>query len=82
MMKVIKKAIIQGKEIQLLLMDDERTIKLFCEDEVISVSSDGTWNNIKNEEWAQEGLLKIEAESYIKKKAALKKLKDMAQDVF
>lgn len=81
-MKVVKKAVIQGKDVQLLLMDDGKTVKLICEEDIISVSSGETWNNIKDEEWAQYGLMKIEAERYIKRKAALKKLKDMAQDIF
>ena len=81
-MKIIKKTIIQEKTVELLLMDDEKTVQILCDDEIISVSSGETWNNIKNEEWAQYGLMKIEAEKYITKKAALKKLMKIAQDVF
>ena len=81
-MKVIKKAVIEGKEIQLVLLDDEKTIHLLCENEIISVSSGETWNNIKDEEWAQDGLLKIEAERYIRKQNAMKRLRDIAQEAF
>ena len=40
------------------------------------------WDDIKEEEWAQLGILKIEAESYIKKKKADAKLKAIAEEFF
>ncbi len=81
-MKVVRKAVIEGKEIQLVLLDDKKTIHLLCENEIISVLSGETWNNIKDEEWAQDGLMKIEAERYIRKQNAMKRLRDIAQEVF
>ena len=81
-MKVIKKISINGKEAKLLLLDDDKTINIILDNETISSSSDKTWNNIKNEEWAQEGLLRIESKRYMRKKKSIDKLKRMAEDLF
>jgi len=81
-MKVIKKVKVNGKEAKLLLLDDDKTINIVLDDEIISSSSDKTWNNIKNEEWAQVGLLRIESERYMRKKKSIDKLKRMAEDLF
>ena len=66
-MKVIKTFTVDGKEAKLLLEDDNKTVQVIFDNKVISVSEKDTWTNIKDEEWAQDGLLKIEVESYIKK---------------
>ena len=69
-MKVIKTFTVDGKEAKLLLEDDNKTVQVIFDNKVISVSEKDTWTNIKDEEWAQDGLLKIEVESYIKKERA------------
>ena len=81
-MKVIKKIRVQGKDAKLLLLDDNKTVNIVLDNETISSSSGKTWNNIKNEEWAQEGLLRIESERYVRKKQSMHKLKRIADDLF
>lgn len=81
-MKVIKTFTIDGKEAKLLLEDDNKTVQVIFDNKVISVSEKDTWTNIKDEEWAQDGLLKIEVESYIKKERAKNKLERIAKEVF
>ena len=81
-MKVIKKIKVKGKEAKLLLLDDNKTVNIVLDNETVSSSSGKIWNNIKNEEWAQEGLLRIESERYIRKKKSMQKLKRMADDWF
>ncbi len=81
-MKLIKRIRIDGKEAKLLLLDDNKTVNIVFDNEIISSSAGETWNNIENEEWAQEGLLKIESERYIRKKNSIHKLKKMADECF
>lgn len=81
-MKVIKTFTVDGKEAKLLLEDDNKTVQIIFDNKVISVSEKDTWTNIKDEEWAQDGLLKIEVESYIKKERAKNKLERIAKEVF
>lgn len=81
-MKVIKTFTIDGKEAKLLLEDDNKTVQVIFDNKVISVAEKDTWTNIKDEEWAQDGLLKIEVESYIKKERAKNKLERIAKEVF
>lgn len=81
-MKVIKTFTIDGKEAKLLLEDDNKTVQIIFDNKVISVAEKDTWTNIKDEEWAQDGLLKIEVESYIKKERAKNKLECIAKEVF
>ena len=81
-MKVIKTFTVDGKEAKLLLEDDNKTVQVIFDNKVISVSEKDTWTNIKDEEWAQDGLLKIEVESYIKKESAKNKLEHIAKEVF
>ena len=81
-MKVIKTFTVDGKEAKLLLEDDNKTVQVIFDNKVISVSEKDTWTNIKDEEWAQDGLLKIEVESYIKKEREKNKLEHIAKEVF
>lgn len=81
-MKIIKAIVIEGKEAKLILLDDEKTVQIFFDGEMISSSAKSTWNNIKNEEWAQYGLLKIEVENHVKKDQSLKRLKRVAEEIF
>lgn len=81
-MKVIKTLIIDGKEAKLLLSDDNKTVQTVFDKEIISSTGKDIWMNIKDEEWAQYGLLKIEVESYIKKRNAKSKLERIAEEVF
>ncbi len=81
-MKVIKKIRVRGKEAKLLLLDDNKTVNIVLDNETVSSSDGKTWNNIKNEEWAQEGLLRIESERYVRKKESMQKLKRIADDMF
>ncbi|MCI8626121.1 MAG: hypothetical protein HFI40_07580 [Lachnospiraceae bacterium] len=80
-MKVIKNSMIEGKEAKLLLLSNNQTLKISLGNKVICMIED-LWDDIKEEEWAQLGILKIEAESYIKKKKADAKLKAIAEEFF
>lgn len=81
-MKIIKKLIIRGKEAKLILLDDNKTVNVVYDNETISSSAGGTWNNIQNDEWAQQGLLSVEVEGYIKKKESMNKLQKLAEEYF
>ena len=43
---------------------------------------DGLWKDIQGEDWAQSGILKIEAEGYIRKKNAKTELEAIAEEFF
>ena len=81
-MKVVKKIRIEGKEAKLVLLDDKKTVAVVFDNETVSSSAGKTWNNLKNEEWAQEGLLRIESQRYARKKKSQYMLKRMADDIF
>lgn len=81
-MKIIKKLIIKGKEAKLILLDDNKTVNIVYGNETISSSAGATWNNIRNDEWAQKGLLSVEVEGYIKKKESMNKLQKLAEEYF
>lgn len=81
-MKIIKKLIIKGKEAKLILLDDNKTVNIVYDNKTISSSAGATWNNIRNDEWAQKGLLSVEVEGYIKKKESMNKLQKLAEEYF
>lgn len=80
-MKIIQKSIIDGKIAMLILLDDNKTLKITLDKKVINII-DNIWDNIKDEDWAQAGLLKIEVESYIRKKEATEELLALAEKIF
>ncbi len=81
-MKIIKKLIIKGKEAKLILLDDNKTVNIVYGNETISSSAGATWNNIQDDEWAQEGLLSVEVEGHIKKAESMNKLQKLAEEYF
>lgn len=81
-MKIIKKLIYNGKEANLILQDDNITIDVVYDDKTLSSSSGAVWKNIKNDDWAQEALLAVEVESYLKKKSCKNKLQEVADAYF
>ena len=66
-MKIIKQITINNKKAKLLLMGDNKSIKILLDDKVIFESMENTWNNIKNSDKAQINLLEIVSYSYINK---------------
>lgn len=81
-MKVIQQVEIEGKEAKLLLLSDNKTVQIMCDNDIVSTSAGETWKNIESETWAQLGLLKIEVENYIKKQQVLKELTTLAEEFF
>lgn len=80
-MEVVKTSKINQKEAKLVLLNDN-SIQIIYDNTLISTSSENAWNNIKDEEWAQYGLMKIEVESYIAKKKSLENLNRIAEEAF
>lgn len=80
-MKVVHEIEIGKEKAKMLLLDDNKTIQIVLGNRVIS-TSEGLWNNIKDEEWAQHASLSIQAESYIRKRNSRNKLKRIAEDAF
>lgn len=81
-MKIIKKLIYNGKEANLILLDDNITIDVVYDDKTLSSSVGAIWKNIKNDDWAQEALLAVEVESYLKKKSCKNRLQEAADAYF
>ncbi len=81
-MKLIKKSIIDGKEARLVLLDDNKTVRILYDNKTIFSAANDIWENIKDEEWAQYALIKIEAEKYARRKKAKDRLKRLAEEVF
>lgn len=80
-MKIIHEIEIEKEKAKLLLLDDNKTIQVMLGNKVIS-TSEGVWNNIKDEEWAQHALLSIQAEGYVKKSDSRNRLKLIAEEAF
>lgn len=80
-MQVVKTFKINNKEAKLILLNDN-SIQIIYDDTPISTSSQIAWNHIKDEEWAQYGLVKIEVESYMAKKESLENLNRIAKEAF
>lgn len=80
-MKMIKEKEINGKRVTMVLQDDE-TIEIMLDDKVISSSAKDTWENLRNEDWAQSALMKLETDKYLKKRDAMDRLSHMAEEVF
>ena len=66
-MKVILEKIIKNKLAQLILCDDNITVNVVYDGEVIDSSGGGTWDNIKNTDLVCEYLTLI-VEDYIERK--------------
>ena len=67
-MKVILEKIIKNKLAQLVLCDDNITVNVVYDGEVIDSSGGGTWENIKDELWFQEFILSDTVSEYLMKK--------------
>lgn len=81
-MKIIKKLMYNGKEANLILLDDNITIDVVYDNKTLSSSAGAIWKNIKNDDWAQEALLAVEVESYLKKKSCKNRLQEAADAYF
>ena len=81
-MKIIKKLIYNGKEANLILLDDNITIDVVYDNKTLSSSAGAIWKNIKNDDGAQEALLAVEVESYLKKKSCKNRLQEAADAYF
>lgn len=67
-MKVILEKIIKNKLAQLVLCDDNITVNVVYDGEVIDSSGGGTWENIKDELWFQEFILSDTVSEYLMEK--------------
>ena len=54
---VIKEKTINNKLAQLILDEDNITVKVIYNGVCIDSSSGNTWNNIKDEDWLQESMI-------------------------
>lgn len=80
-MKIITQCIIEGKQAKLLLLSDNKTLKVVLDNKVVRVMH-GVWENIKDEDWAQEATLRIVVTDYIRKKATQAELEALAKLYF
>lgn len=81
-MKVVKSIEIQGKDAKLVLLDDNITVQIIYDGKSVSSSAGQTWNNLKDENWAQAGIIKIEVENYLKNQETMKELENIAKEYF
>ena len=57
-------------------------IDVVYDNKTLSSSAGAIWKNIKNDDWAQEALLAVEVESYLKKKSCKNRLQEAADAYF
>lgn len=63
-MKIIIEKIIEGKTAQLVLSDNELTVKVIYDGKCIDESNEATWANLKDS-GLEEGYLNIYVETYL-----------------
>ena len=66
-MKIIVEKIIEGKTAQLVLSDNELTVKVIYDGKCIDESNEATWANLKDS-GLEEGYLNIYVETYLDSK--------------
>jgi hypothetical protein len=66
-MKIIKEKTIENKLAQLILCDDNITVQIVYDGKCIESSAGNTYNNIKDEDWAQEAFLDFAVTDLIEK---------------
>lgn len=81
-MKIIKTKSIDNRIAELVLLDDGITVQIIYDNQIISSSGNNTWNNIKNDEWAQEAILELETSSFIKRSKTKALLEKVAAEYF
>lgn len=81
-MKIIKTKSIDNRIAELVLLDDGITVQIIYDNQIISSSGNNTWNNIKDDEWAQEAILELETSSFIKRSKTKALLEKVAAEYF
>lgn len=81
-MKTIQRTKIDGHKTELVLTNDGSTLQVLMDDDIIDSYDGYTWENIKNEVWAQKGLLTIVAGGLIKRQKLLDEMKRIAEEAF
>lgn len=67
-MKVILEKLVKNKLAQLVLCDNNITVNVVYDGEVIDSSGGSTWDNIKDELWFQEFILNDTISEYLMEK--------------
>lgn len=80
-MKILQSNKFDGK-VGNLVLTSNNTIRIEYDNTTISEYNSMMWNNIKDEEWAQVGLLKIVVEHYLNEQKAIKELARAAEKYF
>lgn len=81
-MKIIKTKSIDNRIAELVLLDDGITVQIIYDNQIISSSGNNTWNNIKDDGWAQEAILELETSSFIKRSKTKALLEKVAAEYF
>lgn len=81
-MKTIQRARIDGHKAELALEDGRNVVKILIDDDVVESYDGHTWDNIKDETWAQKGLLAIVAGRLIKRRKLLAEMERIAEEAF
>ena len=81
-MKTIQRARIDGHKAELTLEDDRNILQVLIDDDIVESYDGYTWDNIKNETWAQKGLLTIMAGRLIKRQKLLAEMERIAEEGF
>lgn len=81
-MKTIQRTRIDGHKAELTLEDDGSIVKILIDNDIVESYDGHTWDNIKNETWAQKGLLTIVAGRLIKRQRLLAEMERIAEEAF
>lgn len=81
-MKVVYSTNIEGQEVKLVLLNDNKTLKVMIGNKEIDTLKGNTWNNIKNDKWAQSAITEVSVKSTLKKENAHKELTELAKQIF
>lgn len=81
-MKTIQRVRIDGHEAKLVLANDNNTLQVLMDNDIIESYEEHIWDNIKNEAWAQKGLLTIVAGRRIKRQKLLAEMERIAEEAF
>lgn len=81
-MKTIQRVRIDGHEAKLVLANDNNTLQVLMDDDIIESYEEHIWDNIKNEVWARKGLLTIVAGRRIKRQKLLAEMERIAEEAF
>lgn len=81
-MKTIQRTRIDGHIAEMALEDGRDVLQILIDDDIAESYGGYTWDNIKNETWAQKGLLTIVAGRLIKRQKLLAEMEGIAEEAF